>query len=92
MYACIDGPAIYQFEKIAQQYPSFWYPVLLAVAIAELGRARIGWEDPTGAGGLFKLKDGYEPGNLGWYASNSAHFDVGKLIAFISQGPSWSKA
>merc|ERR1719453_666508 len=62
----IDGPAVYHFEEIVKRAPTFWYPVLLAISIAELGRARIGWQDPFDGGSTFALREGYEPGNLGW--------------------------
>uniref|UniRef100_A0A6U3EZD6 Uncharacterized protein n=1 Tax=Lotharella globosa TaxID=91324 RepID=A0A6U3EZD6_9EUKA len=61
----IDGPAVYHFQEISKVAPNFWYPVFLAIAVAEVGRARYGWEDPT-SGSLFGLRDGYEPGNLGF--------------------------
>jgi len=61
----IDGPAVYHFQEISRVAPNFWYPVFLAIAVAEVARARIGWEDPT-SGSLFGLRDGYEPGNLGF--------------------------
>mmetsp|Transcript_25960 Transcript_25960/g.46129 ORF Transcript_25960/g.46129 Transcript_25960/m.46129 type:complete len:233 (-) Transcript_25960:189-887(-) len=59
----IDGPAVYHFEEIQKIAPAFWYPVLLSIAVAELGRARIGWEDPLN-GSMFALRDAYEPGSL----------------------------
>merc|ERR1712146_297651 len=62
----IGGPAVKQFGAITRMAPTFWYPVLLAIAVAELGRARIGWQDPTSGGSMFSLRDGYEPGNLGF--------------------------
>eukprot|EP00471_Norrisiella_sphaerica_P000417 CAMPEP_0184486856 /NCGR_PEP_ID=MMETSP0113_2-20130426/8755_1 /TAXON_ID=91329 /ORGANISM="Norrisiella sphaerica, Strain BC52" /LENGTH=305 /DNA_ID=CAMNT_0026868923 /DNA_START=45 /DNA_END=962 /DNA_ORIENTATION=+ len=57
--------AVNQFEEIQSRAPYFWYPVLLGVAIAEIARARIGWEDPA-TGGLWDLKEDYEPGNIGF--------------------------
>nr|DAA05890.1 TPA_inf: chloroplast protein precursor LI818;3 [Bigelowiella natans] len=62
----IDGPAIKQFDEITRMAPTFWYPVLLAIAVAELGRARLGWQDPTSGGAMFSLRDEYEPGNIGF--------------------------
>eukprot|EP00466_Bigelowiella_natans_P000051 jgi/Bigna1/51419/estExt_Genewise1Plus.C_10030 len=61
----IDGPAVYHFQEISKIAPSFWYPVFLAIAIAEVGRAKLGWEDPV-SGSLWGLKPSYEPGNLGF--------------------------
>ncbi|GAB5364892.1 hypothetical protein AAMO2058_001009300 [Amorphochlora amoebiformis] len=62
----IDGPAISHFEKITEAAPTFWYPTLLAIAIAELGRARIGWQDPFDGGSMFALRDAYVPGDIGF--------------------------
>eukprot|EP00470_Lotharella_oceanica_P006734 CAMPEP_0170197460 /NCGR_PEP_ID=MMETSP0040_2-20121228/66459_1 /TAXON_ID=641309 /ORGANISM="Lotharella oceanica, Strain CCMP622" /LENGTH=291 /DNA_ID=CAMNT_0010447139 /DNA_START=29 /DNA_END=904 /DNA_ORIENTATION=+ len=69
----IDGPAISHFEKITNAYPTFWVPVLTAIAVAELGRARIGWKEPVLASQpgslektLFELRDEYVPGDLGF--------------------------
>eukprot|EP00466_Bigelowiella_natans_P012719 jgi/Bigna1/68615/fgenesh1_pg.6_\ len=62
----IDGPAVNHFEEITKIAPGFWYPVLLAIALAELGRARLGWQDPGAGGAMFSLRDGYEPGDLGF--------------------------
>mmetsp|Transcript_20960 Transcript_20960/g.40615 ORF Transcript_20960/g.40615 Transcript_20960/m.40615 type:complete len:218 (+) Transcript_20960:107-760(+) len=62
----IDGPAIKHFEKICDKAPDFWYPVLLSIAVAEIGRARLGWVDPADTPYPFNLREGYEPGNLGF--------------------------
>jgi len=62
----INGPAIDHFNEIAQRAPTFWYPVLLAIAVAELGRARLGWQDPFDGGSMFALRDGYTPGDIGF--------------------------
>eukprot|EP00471_Norrisiella_sphaerica_P007190 CAMPEP_0184478024 /NCGR_PEP_ID=MMETSP0113_2-20130426/142_1 /TAXON_ID=91329 /ORGANISM="Norrisiella sphaerica, Strain BC52" /LENGTH=233 /DNA_ID=CAMNT_0026855657 /DNA_START=112 /DNA_END=813 /DNA_ORIENTATION=+ len=62
----IDGPAIKHFEEIVAKAPTFWYPVMLAIAVAELGRARIGWQDPFDGGSLFGLREGYTPGDIGF--------------------------
>mmetsp|Transcript_4408 Transcript_4408/g.10353 ORF Transcript_4408/g.10353 Transcript_4408/m.10353 type:complete len:227 (-) Transcript_4408:220-900(-) len=59
----IDGPAINQFQQIQEKYPSFWYSVLLPIAIAEIARARIGFIDPRDGGGI---REDYEPGNIGF--------------------------
>jgi len=67
----IDGPAVDHFQKITSLYPSFWIPVLSAIAVAELGRARIGWKEPVGTKpgttqtNLFELREDYQPGNIG---------------------------
>jgi len=69
----IDGPATQHFQEITSKYPTFWVPVLTAIAVAELGRARIGWKEPALASEpgslqktLFELRDEYMPGDLGF--------------------------
>jgi len=58
------GPSVFHFEEIQKANPAFWYPVMLSIAIAELGRARLGWTSPDES--LWGLQDKYDPGNLGF--------------------------
>jgi len=59
----IRGPAIGHF----QQLPSgFWLFVLGSVGVAEFARATKGWVSPGAGQGIFKLKDDYVPGNIGF--------------------------
>jgi light-harvesting complex I chlorophyll a/b binding protein 1 len=62
----IGGPAIHHFEEITKVAPTFWYPVLLAIAVAESGRAQIGWQDPFDGGSMFALREEYTPGDIGF--------------------------
>lgn len=58
----ITGLAVNMF----QQVPSpFWEVVLLFVAVAEAGRASLGWNPPSGET-MFTLRDSYTPGDLGF--------------------------
>eukprot|EP00471_Norrisiella_sphaerica_P003531 CAMPEP_0184485164 /NCGR_PEP_ID=MMETSP0113_2-20130426/6806_1 /TAXON_ID=91329 /ORGANISM="Norrisiella sphaerica, Strain BC52" /LENGTH=261 /DNA_ID=CAMNT_0026866491 /DNA_START=18 /DNA_END=803 /DNA_ORIENTATION=- len=61
----IEGPAIRHFERMNEAFPGFWIPVVAAIGNAELTRARKGWEDPR-TGNLWKLKDSYTPGDMGF--------------------------
>merc|ERR1712241_751747 len=58
----IKGPGIGHF----QQMPGgFWAVVLASIFAVEYLRIGNGWASPF-SGELFKLKDDYEPGSIGW--------------------------
>ena len=57
----IQGLAINQFQQVPAGFEA---AVTLAIGIAEAGRASKGWVEP--GSGLFKLRENYQPGNLGW--------------------------
>jgi hypothetical protein len=57
----ITGPAI---NHLAQVPVVFWIPVATAIMGAELKRATIGWVEPDQE--LFKLREGYTPGGIGF--------------------------
>jgi hypothetical protein len=57
----ITGPAI---NHLAQVPVVFWIPVATAIMGAELNRATIGWVEPDQE--LFKLREGYTPGGIGF--------------------------
>lgn len=57
----IQGLAINQFQQVPAGFEA---AVVLAIGIAEAGRASKGWVEP--GNGLFQLRDNYTPGDLGW--------------------------
>jgi len=65
----ITGPAIYHFQQVPGP---FWTGLVFAVGVAEAGRASTGWVNPVGEGSepgesnMFRLRDGYTPGAIGW--------------------------
>lgn len=59
----IKGPAINHFQQLPA---GFWAVVLAGVYGVEFLRTTTGWVDPGEGEGLFKLKEGYEPGSIGW--------------------------
>lgn len=74
----ITGPAVGHFQQLPA---NFWFLILAAIGFVEYGRAQKGWVDPTAGEGLFKLKDDYVPGDIGWdplglKPTDKAEFDV----------------
>ena len=61
----IDGPAIYQFQKVEARGAVFWEPLVLAIGLLEAYRVGLGWATPRGEG-FNSLKDDYEIGDLGF--------------------------
>ena len=63
--ASIKGPAI---THLAQVPGAFWAALVLAIGVAEIGRAKTGWVDPSDVPvdqpGL--LREGYTPGDIGF--------------------------
>lgn len=64
----VSGPAI---DQIPQIPPIFWAALLFGIGIAEAYRIQIGWADPRTADGIdsdrqWRLRDDYEPGDLGF--------------------------
>ena len=57
----IQGLAINQFQQVPAGFEA---AVVLAIGIAEAGRASKGWTEPGAA--LFQLRDSYTPGDLAW--------------------------
>jgi light-harvesting complex I chlorophyll a/b binding protein 1 len=91
----VTGPAIYQFQQVMS---GIWEPVLILIGIAEAYRVSIGWQNPA-KGGLFKLNDNYEPGNLGfdplglrpkdpdaWYDMQTRELNNGRLAMIAVAG------
>lgn len=61
----VEGPAITHFQQVEAKGAIFWEPLVFAIGLAEAYRVSIGWATPTSEG-FNKLKDEYEPGNLGF--------------------------
>ena len=61
----IDGPAIYQFQKVEARGAVFWEPLVLAIGLLETYRVALGWATPRGEG-FNSLKDDYDIGDLGF--------------------------
>jgi hypothetical protein len=57
----ITGPGI---NHLAQVPFAFWIPLSAGIAFSELKRATIGWVEPDQE--LFKLREGYTPGGIGF--------------------------
>jgi len=72
----ITGPANSHLAQVQSISPFFFAWLVTAIATAEFGRARIGWEEPVeaikknadveGKTWLSKLNDGYYPGDIGF--------------------------
>jgi len=72
----VTGPANSHLGQVQAIAPFFFAWLVTAIATAELGRAKIGWEDPVkaikknadveGKTWLSKLNDGYYPGDIGF--------------------------
>jgi len=58
----IKGPAINHFQQVPQP---FWSIVVIGIAMAEAYRLQEGWLNPRD-GGYYKLRPGYQPGDLGY--------------------------
>jgi light-harvesting complex I chlorophyll a/b binding protein 1 len=57
----VTGPAI---NHVQQMPDNFWIGPLFAIALAEAYRISYGWSKP--GGGLYTLREGYTPGDLGF--------------------------
>ena len=72
----VTGPANSHLGQVQEIAPFFFAWLVTAIATAELGRAKIGWEDPVkaikknvdveGKTWLSKLNDNYYPGDIGF--------------------------
>lgn len=72
----VTGPANSHLAQVQEISPFFFAWLVTAIATAELGRARVGWEEPVealkknadveGKTWLSKLNDGYYPGDIGF--------------------------
>ena len=62
LFPDVVGPAIVHFQQIQ---PPFWQGLALGIGALEYLRARAGWLEPW-KGGLFRLREEYTPGNLGF--------------------------
>ena len=67
----VTGPAIYQFQQVADTvFPDFTKYLLGAIIFVEFNSIRLGWSDFNELGadpkGMAKLKDYYIPGDLGF--------------------------
>jgi len=72
----VTGPANGHLAQVQSIAPFFFVWLVTAIATAEIGRARIGWEAPVDAiqknqdieakTWLSKLNDGYYPGDIGF--------------------------
>lgn len=72
----VTGPANSHLGQVQEIAPFFFAWLVTAIATAELGRAKIGWEDPVkaikknvdveGKTWLSKLNDSYYPGDIGF--------------------------
>lgn len=72
----VVGPANTHLAQVEQIAPFFFAWLVTSIATAELGRAKIGWEDPVkavkmnmeveGKTWLSKLNDKYYPGDIGF--------------------------
>lgn len=72
----VTGPANSHLAQVQNIAPFFFAWLVTAIATAELGRAKIGWEAPVdaikknadveGKTWLSKLNDGYYPGDIGF--------------------------
>jgi light-harvesting complex I chlorophyll a/b binding protein 1 len=61
----VVGPAINHFQQVEDKGAIFWEPLVFAIGLAEAYRVQVGWKVPTSEG-FNKLRDDYEPGNLGF--------------------------
>ena len=61
LFPDVVGPAIIHFQQIP---PPFWQGLALGIGAVEYLRARAGWLEPWK--GLFRLREEYTPGNLGF--------------------------
>jgi light-harvesting complex I chlorophyll a/b binding protein 1 len=61
----VAGPAIVHFQQVESKGAIFWEPLVFAIGLAEAYRAQVGWQYPTSSG-FNKLREDYEPGNLGF--------------------------
>jgi light-harvesting complex I chlorophyll a/b binding protein 1 len=61
----VEGTAITHFQQVEAKGAIFWEPLVFAIGLAEAYRVSIGWAPPTSEG-FNKLKEDYEPGNLGF--------------------------
>lgn len=61
----VEGTAITHFQQVEAKGAIFWEPLVFAIGLAEAYRVSIGWATPTSEG-FNKLKEEYEPGNLGF--------------------------
>jgi len=57
----ITGPGINHFQQLPD---GFWTIILFAIGLAEGYRLTYGWSSPTS--GLWTLREGYAPGDLGF--------------------------
>jgi len=72
----VTGPANSHLAQVQEISPFFFAWLVTAIATAEFGRARVGWEAPVdaleknkdveGKTWLSKLNDGYYPGDIGF--------------------------
>lgn len=72
----ISGPANTHLAQVQEISPFFFAWLVAAIAVAEFGRARTGWEEPVdaikkntdveGKTWLSKLNDNYYPGDIGF--------------------------
>lgn len=63
LFPSIVGPAIIHWQQLPMPAA---VAVIAVISAVELTRARLGWEPPTDASALFKLREDYEPGDLGF--------------------------
>lgn len=61
----VEGAAITHFQQVESKGAIFWEPLVFAIGLAEAYRVGLGWATPTSSN-FNKLKDEYEPGNLGF--------------------------
>ncbi|KAG8459763.1 hypothetical protein KFE25_014326 [Diacronema lutheri] len=79
----VTGPAI---DHIPQIPPFFWAVLSFGIGIAESYRIQVGWADPRTSQGLdskqqWKLRDDYEPGDVGFDPLGLKPDDVDELKA-----------
>ena len=59
----ISGPAINHFAQVPSP---FWEVLVLAIGVAEVFRAQVGWVSPLDSDEKFLLRDDYTPGDIGF--------------------------
>jgi len=64
----ITGPAINHFQQVPGP---FWTALVFVIALSESTRANVGWVNPAaaaapGENNLFRLRDEYTPGDIGY--------------------------
>ena len=84
----VDGPAIYQLGEITTFSWGLcaFASMSIAIASAELTRARIGWVDPDDlVEGGSRLQDGYTPGDLGFDPLGMKPQDADGLASMLNK-------